>query len=74
VEVREQFDGQIEIIFNGRRLKYRDITDKIQNKKPQEKKVQKTRKKSNYIQPADHPWRRPYKELHYAWFLQKIRQ
>ena len=74
VEVREQFDGQIEIIFNGRRLRHRDITEKIQNKKPQEKKVQKTRKKSKYIQPADHPWRRPYKELHYAWFLQKIGQ
>jgi transposase len=74
VEVREQFDGQIEIIFNGRRLKYQDITDKTQNKKPQEKKLQKPRKKSTYIQPADHPWRRPYKELHYAWFLQKIGQ
>ena len=74
VEVREQVDGQIEIIFNGRRLKHQDITEKIQNKKPQEKKVQKTRKKSKYIQPADHPWRRPYKELHYAWFVQKIGQ
>ena len=74
VEVREQFDGKIEIVFNGRRLKHRDITDKTQNKRHQEKKVLKTRKKSSYIQPADHPWRKPYKELHYAWFLQKLGQ
>jgi len=74
VAVREQFDGQIEITFNGRSLKYRDITDKTQNKKPQKIKVQKTGQKEKYIPPADHPWRRPYKELHYAWFLQKTGQ
>jgi transposase len=74
VEVREQFDGQIEITFNGRSLKYLDITDKTQNKKPQKIKVQKIGQKEKYIPPADHPWRRPYKELHYAWFLQKTGQ
>lgn len=74
VEVREQFDGRIEILLNSRRLQYRDITDKTKNEKPQQNKMQKTRKKGKYIPPPSHPWRRSYSELHYAWFLQKIGQ
>jgi len=74
VEAREQFNGIIEIIFNGRRLKYRDITDKVKkaNAKPIEK-VQSS-PKGKYIPPASHPWRKPYKELPNAWVLRKIGQ
>jgi len=74
VEVREQFDGQIEIIFNGRRLKYQNITEKTRGEKPQQQTAQKTVKKGKYIPPANHPWRRSCPELHYACFLQKIGQ
>jgi len=48
VEVREQFDGQIEIIFNGRRLKYRDITDKTKREKPKSQKAPYTGPKGIY--------------------------
>lgn len=74
VEVREQFDGQIEIIFNGRRLKHQDITEKTKSEKPQQQIAQKTVKKGKYIPPPNHPWRRSCPELHYASFLQKIGQ
>ncbi len=74
VEVREQFDGQVIIHFNGRRLKLQDITDKVKTKKPQPKKAPQTGTKGKYTQPANHPWRRSYKEMHYTWFMQKTGQ
>jgi hypothetical protein len=74
VEVREQFDGQIEIIFNGRRLKHQDITEKTKSEKPKQQTTQKTVKKGKYIPPPNHPWRRSCPELHYASYLQKIGQ
>jgi hypothetical protein len=74
VEVREQFDGQIEIHFNGRRLKFRDITDKEKRQKPQPQKTPQTTPKGKYTPPTNHPWRRSYSEMHYAWFLQKTGQ
>lgn len=74
VEVREQFDGRIEILLKDRRLKYRDVTDKVKNEKPQQIRAKKPGKKGKFVPPANHPWRRSYAELHYAWFLQKLGQ
>jgi len=74
VEVREHFNGQIEILFNGRRLKYQEITEKTKRKKPQLQNKHKTSRKGKYIPKADHPWRRSYSDLHHNWFLQKIGQ
>jgi hypothetical protein len=74
VEVREQFNGQIEIHFNGRRLKFRDITDKEKRQKPQPQKTPQTTPEGKYTPPANHPWRKSYSEMHYAWFLQKTGQ
>ena len=74
VEVREQFDGQITIHLNGRRLPFQDITDKVKTKEPQPKKAPQTAAKGKYIQPPDHPWRRSYKEMYHTQFLQKTGQ
>ena len=72
VEVREHFDGQIEIIFNGRRLKYQEITEKTKRKKPQLQAMHKNHRKDKYIPPPDHPWRRYNPSLHYNSYLEKI--
>jgi transposase len=74
VEVREHFDGTIEIIFKGRKLKYREITE-IGTKpvaKPKEKP--QSGPKEKYIPPPNHPWRRWDPSLHNNCFLQKIGQ
>jgi hypothetical protein len=74
VEVREQFNGRIEMIFNGRRLKYQEITEKNKREKPQKQNEHKANRKGKYVPKANHPWKRSYSELHYAWFLDKIGQ
>jgi hypothetical protein len=74
VEVREQFDGRVEIHLKDRKLKYRDITDKVKSEKPQQIRAKKPGRKDKYVPPSNHPWRRSYSELHYAWFLQKLGQ
>ena len=72
VKVREHFDGQIEILFNGRRLKYQEITEKIKRKKPHHEHEHKNHRKGKYIPPADHPWRRYNPALHHNHYLEKI--
>ena len=74
VEVREHFDGSIEIIFKGRKLKYREITEKVN--KPNTKRLEKaqTSPKGKYIPPPNHPWRKWDPTLHNNSFLQKIGQ
>jgi len=74
VEVREQFDGIIEILFKGRKLKYREITDKVKKAKAKPLEKVQSSPKGKYIPPASHPWRKPYKELPNAWVLQKTGQ
>ena len=57
VIVEERIDGSMSIKYNGVSLKYEEII-----KRPPKiaEKVVKIRKK--YIPPADHPWRRTFKE------------
>ena len=57
VTVEERIDGSMSIKYNGASLKYEEII-----KRPPKiaDKVAKIRKK--YIPPADHPWRRTFKE------------
>ncbi len=57
VIVEERIDGSMSIKYNGASLKYKEII-----KRPPKiaEKVVKIRKK--YIPPADHPWRRTFKE------------
>ena len=57
VTVEERIDGSMSIKYNGVSLKYEEII-----KRPPKiaEKVVKIRKK--YIPPADHPWRRTFKE------------
>jgi len=74
VEVREHFDGTIEIIFKGRKLKYREITEKTNNANTKQFKKVQTSKKGKYIPPPNHPWRRWDPTLHNNSFLQKIGQ
>ena len=74
VEVREHFDGVIEILFKTRRLKYREITEKETKRKIKRPENKKTKQKGKYIPPPDHPWRRWDPTLHNNCFLQKIGQ
>ena len=70
-EVREHFDGTIEILFNNRRLKYREITKEAKKDKNRQLKDAETKRKDKYIPPANHPWRRWDPKLHNNCFLQK---
>jgi len=74
VEVREHFDGTIEIIFKGRKLKCREITEKTNNANTKQFEKVQTSKKGKYIPPPNHPWRRWDPTLHNNSFLQKIGQ
>jgi len=55
VEVREHFDGSIEMIFNGRKLKYREITGR---RKSAQQKPAANVQKGKAIPSPDHPWRK----------------
>ena len=57
VIVEERIDGSMSIKYNGASLKHKEIT-----KRPAKitKEIIKIRKK--YIPPADHPWRKSFKE------------
>ncbi|MFC2169992.1 hypothetical protein ACFLRM_05455 [Acidobacteriota bacterium] len=74
VEVREQFDGQITIKFNGRYLEFHEIFEpkplKVQSKK--EPVNGKAKRKGKYIPPPDHPWKRYNPKLHHNYYLEKI--
>jgi len=55
VTVTERIDGKVCILYQGRSLKFRQID--IRPEQPQKQKVQ-IRRRTAYIPPADHPWRK----------------
>ncbi len=73
-EIREHFDGEIKIKFNGRYLKYREITEsKPAAREKVKRPVDEPRKrKGKYIPPLDHPWRRYNPSLHHNSYLERI--
>ncbi|KKL12638.1 hypothetical protein LCGC14_2533770 [marine sediment metagenome] len=74
IEVMEHFDGEIAIKFNGRYLKFREIIvpKPVQILKLEKPKSESVKKKSKYIPPADHPWRRHNPSLHHNSFRERI--
>jgi hypothetical protein len=74
VEVMEHFDGEIAIKFNGRYLKFKEIIvpKPAQILKLEKPKSESVKKKSKYIPPADHPWRRHNPSLHHNFYLERI--
>jgi len=74
VEVMEHFDGKITIKFNGRYLAFREIIKPkpITALRVKKQTAQPKKKKSKYIPPADHPWRKHQPSLHHNWFLERI--
>jgi len=74
VTVMEHFDGKIAIKFNGRYLEFREVLKLKPVKAPEVKKLgnEPVKKKSKYIPPADHPWRRHNPSLHHNSYLERI--
>ncbi|MBC8357336.1 MAG: ISNCY family transposase [Candidatus Aminicenantes bacterium] len=74
VEVMEHFNGEIWIRFKGRYLQFKEIAEQKPAKVAKVKKpvVEPKKKKSKYIPPADHPWRRHTPSLHHNCFLERI--
>jgi hypothetical protein len=74
VEVREHFDGQMEIKFNGRYLKFKEVISLKPAKalRVKNQDAEPTKKRTKYIPPADHPWRRHQPSLHHNWYLERI--
>jgi hypothetical protein len=72
VEVREHFDGEFTIKFNGRYLDSHEVFE------PKPLKVVKmadsatVKKKGKYIPPPDHPWRKHDPALHHNYYLKRI--
>jgi len=63
VIVQDRMDGSMMITYQGRALRFKEITERPirENKQPVVKRRRKT-----YIPPADHPWRRfKIKQYHY---------
>ena len=65
VIVQDRMDGSMRITYQGRALRFREITERPlkENKQPTV-----TRRRKTYIPPADHPWRRfkiknPYDDI-----------
>jgi transposase len=73
-EVREYFNGEMKIKFNGRYLKYREIMEPKSVERERAKRVvDKPRKiKGKYIPPPDHPWRRHQPSLHHNCYLERV--
>jgi len=74
VEVREHFDGELTIKFNGRYLGFQEVVEPMPARtQPQNKPVNGNgRKKGKHIPPPDHPWRRHNPSLHHNCYLEKI--
>jgi hypothetical protein len=74
IKVMEHFDGEIAIKFNSRYLKFREIIvpKPVQILKLEKPKSESVKKKSKYIPPADHPWRRHNPSLHHNFYLERI--
>ncbi len=67
VEVREHFDGEYTIKFNGRYLDFHEVFEpKPLKTQPQKNPVNgDEKKKGKYIPPPDHPWKRYDPALHH---------
>jgi len=74
VEVREYFDGEMKIKFNGRFLPFRKISNQEPEKMSKVKRPtpEPSKRKGKYIPPPDHPWRRHTPSLHHNWYLERI--
>jgi len=74
VEIREHFDGAITIKFKGRYLKHKEIKDQkpVVEQEVKKEAAEPVKKKSKYIPPADHPWRRHNPSLHHNCYLERI--
>jgi hypothetical protein len=73
-EVREHFDGELTIRFNGRYLSFHEVFEpKPERRPPQKDPVNGNgKKKGKYIPPPHHPWRRHNPALHHNCYLEKI--
>jgi hypothetical protein len=62
VIVQDRMDGSMRVTYQGRALRFREITERPlkENKQPTV-----TRSRKTYIPPADHPWRRFKIKNHY---------
>jgi hypothetical protein len=62
VIVQDRMDGSMRVTYQGRALRFREITERPlkENKQPTV-----TRRRKTYIPPADHPWRRFKIKNHY---------
>jgi hypothetical protein len=74
VEVREYFDGELTIKFNGRYLDFHEVFEpKPVSTRPQKEPVNGNgKKKGKYIPPPDHPWRRHNPRLHHNFYLERV--
>jgi hypothetical protein len=73
VEVREHFDGQITVKFNGHYLEVHEVFEAKPIKIRQIKEpVNDKKKKGKYIPPPDHPWRRYNPSLHHNSYLERV--
>jgi len=55
VIVQDRMDGSMRVTYQGRALRFREITERPQKENQQ---FIVTRRRKTYIPPADHPWRR----------------
>ena len=65
VIVQDRMDGSMRMTYQGRALRFREITERPikENKQPI---VTRRRRRKTYIPPTDHPWRRfKIKSHHY---------
>jgi hypothetical protein len=63
VLVQERMDASMMITYQGRALKFKEITERPIRER---KQPVVTRRRKAYIPPADHPWRRfKIKKYHY---------
>jgi len=58
VIVEERIDGAMHIIYDNRRLKFKEITSRPVRDKVTEPKVIQSKPKKVYIPPKDHPWKK----------------
>jgi transposase len=55
VIVQDRMDGSMRVTYQGRALRFREITERPIR---ENKQLMVTRRRKTYIPPADHPWRR----------------
>jgi hypothetical protein len=72
VEVREHFDGEFTIKFNGRYLDFHEVFEPKPLKAVKMADSATVKKKGKYIPPPDHPWKRHDPALHHNYYLKRI--